>query len=183
MLHQRTQRPKRLRTAVVHARTLEDLVRMRGALQVRVQRRQLRELSVAQHTLERAPVPRLRRRPLVLDVPAPRRIRPVGLLDEPAGVGDDVPLVYPHHELRQLPSGHARRTRPALAVQDEVGPGAEGSAAVEPWADRRAGLVGAQVVLEVVRVLEHTLALHTVVVFLPVVFVQPVVRVEYLVPS
>lgn len=172
VLQERAQRLELLPAPVPRVRAPIDLIGVRRAPEVRIERGERGKSPVAEVALVRVPIPRAVGRPLVRDA----RDRAAGARNHPRGVRDDPAPVELPDELVDHGTRHARVARPGLEVQNERGGGDEGARAAFHGADDGALAVYGRVLVlaEVVRALEHALARHAVLVCmaLPTVLVQ-----------
>jgi hypothetical protein len=147
------------------------------AYQVSIEVVELIERGVAQEALERRPIPRARRSPRWR---THRSLVPSRPTDQPRWVGDNTVSVELHDEAVELRACHARRAGARLEVERECSSGDKGSvAAIARARDiARPMLLRAQVLLEVVLILETPAALGAIVVHLVVMFLESRIAIE-----
>lgn len=156
VLQQRAERRKLRVAPAPRRRAAVDPVCVRRAAQVLVQARERAVLAVAEDALVRAAIPRALRRP-VLRLGA-REVGAVGVLDEPAGVGDDVVAVSFGGVFVDEMARRARGAGSGLQVKEQMRAFDKGFGAAAPWALDAPGSVdgGLQVHAKAVLVHERT---------------------------
>lgn len=176
VLAQRTERRKLFGTPRERTRAPILLLLVRGTREVLVQRTEQAEFAVTQEAFVRVPVPGPLRRPrLHLRLPSV-------VSDHPLRVRDDVPWAVPVSVLVEQSAREAGGAGARLHVEDESGTGDEHPVAVlARTVDVRGGMyAGAQVVPQIVLVVEDAAAIWAVVMALPVVLVKAKLVGEHL---